>query len=176
MNSVTQNEKRNWCCRAKKSLGINFQQHFHSTGGGEYPEKLFFGRKIEVKKASPFSSKDEIKHAERRMTSTNRHHIILFHWTWRMNCIYPPVRKKSIVFPNDKRFELLWSDSKFSYHISIKEYTKFFAYIVCLDLNLWILVKKWMKLLYSHILINFFSLFVFCNTDSCDPMFNFPLE
>ena len=111
-----------------------------------------------------------------RMTSTNRHHIILFYWTWRTNCIYPLVRKKSIVFPDDRRFELLWSDSKFSYHISIKEYTKFFAYIVCLDLNLWILVKKWMKLLYSHILINFFSLFVFCNTDSCDPMFNFPLE
>ena len=51
----------------QKSLGINFQQHFHSTGGGEYLEKLFFGRKIEVKKASPFSSKDEIKHAERRL-------------------------------------------------------------------------------------------------------------
>ena len=63
-----------------------------------------------------------------RMTSTNRHHIILFYWTWRTNCIYPPVRKKSIVFPDDRRFELLWSDSKFSYHISIKEYTKFFAY------------------------------------------------
>ena len=36
--------------------------------------------------------------------------------------------KKSIVFPDDRRFELLWSDSKFSYHISIKEYTKFFEY------------------------------------------------
>ena len=38
--------------------------------------------------------------------------------------------KKSIVFPDDRRFELLWSDSKFSYHISIKEYTKFFAYYI----------------------------------------------
>ena len=33
-----------------------------------------------------------------RMTSTNRHHIILFYWTWRTNCIYPLVRKRVLFF------------------------------------------------------------------------------
>ena len=68
------------------------------------------------------------------------HHPLLLNMTHELYLSACP--KKCIVFPDDRRFELLWSDSKFSYHISIKEYTKFYAYIVCLDLNLWILVKK----------------------------------
>ena len=97
-----------------------------------------------------------------RMTSTNRHHIILFYWTWRTNCIYPLVRKKCIVFPGDRRFKRIWSDSQFSYHIGINDYTKFYAYniynpmehyvahmihivlnvILCLNLNLYLVVMK----------------------------------
>ena len=73
-----------------------------------------------------------------RMTSTNRHHIILFYWTWRTNCIYPLVRKKCIVFPGDRRFEIIWSDSQFSYHIGINDYTKFYE----LDLNLYLVGMK----------------------------------
>ena len=75
-----------------------------------------------------------------RMSSTNRHHIILFYWTWSTNCIYPLVRKKCIVFPGDRRFEIIWSDSQFSYHIGINDYTKFYAwleFISCRNENQW---------------------------------------
>ena len=75
-----------------------------------------------------------------RMTSTNRHHIILFYWTWRTNCIYPLVRKKCIVFPGDRRFKRIWSDSQFSYHIGINDYTKLYA--LCLNLNLYLVGMK----------------------------------
>ena len=83
-----------------------------------------------------------------RMTSTNRHHIILFYWTWRTNCIYPLVRKKCIVFPGDRRFKLIWSDSQFSYHIGINDYTKFYALLVGMKINERILFKHSYKFIF----------------------------
>ena len=79
-----------------------------------------------------------------RMTSTNRHHIILFYWTWRTNCIYPLVRKRVLFFQMTEGLNYFGVIASFRIISVLRniQNSSHIIYIVCLDLNLWILVKK----------------------------------